>query len=128
MSFESFAHVLITEEFLRHVWEGEKDLTTGGHRFGLGREGKSEFPEHWDIHVVEQAIRRVLDQPQAVLDQGSRIHCLRQVGDVIVRASIDVQGVDDVLISAYPVCGVGVHLNVRGRHVLLPLDFTVLET
>ena len=44
MFFESFAYIPVTEDLLRHVWEGEVDTNTGGHRFGLGREGKTEFP------------------------------------------------------------------------------------
>ncbi|MEY4997307.1 MAG: hypothetical protein RLY59_711, partial [Actinomycetota bacterium] len=32
MVFESFAHVPVTEELLRHVWEGEADPSKGGHR------------------------------------------------------------------------------------------------
>ena len=73
MVFESFAHVPVTEELLRHVWEGEPNGHQGGHRSGLGREGKTEFPAHWTPDIVENAIRTILEKPQFVGHYGNDI-------------------------------------------------------
>lgn len=85
MVFESFAHVPITQELLRHVWEGESNGRQGGHRSGLGREGKTEFPEEWDLVMVELAITAVLVQPHSIRVRGPEIICFRLVGDVMIK-------------------------------------------
>jgi hypothetical protein len=73
MSFESFAHVALPESVIEHIWNGEsEDSRRGGHRFGLGREGKTEFPEDWSLEMVYSAVRLTLDHPQA----GLRYHSI----------------------------------------------------
>lgn len=127
MVFESFAHVSVTEELLQHVWEGEQDSTKGGHRFGLGREGKTEFPQEWDLAMVESAIRLVLSSPQVVRYRPGPLTIARQVNGVIVEVKISVQSQRMWIMSVYPVCGTGVFANRRGLRVELPLDISVLE-
>ncbi len=127
MVFESFAHVPVTEELLRHVWEGEQDQTKGGHRFGLGRERKSEFPEDWDLSMVNLAIDSVLNSPQLISDRVSSIDCVRQVGGVIVLVKLVRTSAGLRISTCYPVCGDGVYRNVRGLKMKLPLDLSVLE-
>jgi hypothetical protein len=127
MACESFAHVLVTEELLRHVWEGETDKSKGGHRYGLGREGKTEFPSHWSIAMVELAITQVLSMPQSIKYQGIFIYCLRQVGDVLVVVILKMQGTELIIAFAYPSSGSGVYRNDRGLRTPLPLDLSILE-
>ena len=127
MSFESFEHVLITEELLRHVWDGEEDPTQGGHRYGLGRDGKTEFPEQWDISMVEHAIRATLTQPQSIRKRGIEITCLRLVGGVVMKVVLRSKNDGPVIHAVYPECGDGVFRNERGIPTALPLDFSVLE-
>jgi hypothetical protein len=128
MPFESFSHVPITEELLRHVWDGEDDLTQGGHRYGLSREGKTEFPEHWDIDVLRQSIRLTLDKPQAIRVKNPYISCDRVVAQVLIRVRLFRSQETVKVLAAYPICGEGVVRNQLGRRINLPLDFTRLET
>ena len=128
MVFESFAHVPVTEELLRHVWEGEDDPTKGGHRFGQGRELKTEFPEDWDFARVELAINLVLSQPQSIRRRGTKVTCLKQVGMVIVGVYLVERPSGVTLVTAYPDCGDGVYRNVKGKAVPQPLDISRLES
>ena len=127
MVFQSFSHVPVTEELLRHVWEGEQDQTKGGHRFGLGRERKSEFPEEWDLSMVRMAIEKVLSSPQLISGGKSNTVCLRQIGNVIVLVKLVSTSQGMRISTSFPVCGDGVFRNVRGLKVSLPLDLSVLE-
>lgn len=114
MVFESFAHVPVTEELLRHVWEGEADPSKGGHRYGLGREGKTEFPKEWDLAVVELAIVAVLNKPQFVGHRGSSVILKKQVGEVVVEVKLRVIGATHEIEYAYPINGTGVFRNQTG--------------
>ena len=128
MTFESFAHVPVTEELLRHVWEGESDGRQGGHRYGLGREGKTEFPENWDLVMVRTAISLTLTSPQSVKIRGRYIHLLRQVAEVIVAVTLITNKTNIDVFTAFPVCGVNVFRNDRGLKTFLPLELSVLES
>ena len=127
MPFESFSHVPVTEEILRHVWEGEPNERKGGHRFGLGREGKTEFPEHWNLSMVEQAITETLKRPQAVRINKDSTSCLRQVGRVVMIVRLYSRHHRLNILTAYPLSGDGVGQNRQQIRVDVPLDLSVLE-
>lgn len=127
MSFESYAHVEITEELLRHVWEGERDFNKGGHRFGLGREGKTEFPEHWDVSMVEYSIRSTLDKPQFIGIRFPIIRLRKQIGEVIVEVKLRIYQQALSVETAYPINGSGVFRNQSGLRSQLPLNIHSLE-
>ena len=127
MNFESFAHVPVTRELLRHVWEGEENETLGGHRFGLGRNQKTEFPEHWTIEMVEFALTETLRSPQRIGFRGKGVSCLRQVGVVVVKVKLRIVDHEYIAVTGFPVCGEGVIRNVQGRQIPQPLDLRVLE-
>lgn len=125
MVFESFAHVPVTEELLRHVWEGEENFSKGGHKFGLGRLFKTEFPESWSQEDVRYAIQQTLFQPHFISRQSRFILCDREIDNVIVRVVIADFISHQLIHSVYPVCGEGVIRNDRNGRVNLPLDFTI---
>lgn len=127
MAFESFAHVPVTEELLRHVWEGEADPAKGGHRYGLGREGKTEFPENWELSMVEIAILKVLNKPEFVGHRGTAIILKKQVGEVIVEVKLRLNGPIHEIEYAYPINGAGVFRNQSGLRKYLPLTIKSLE-
>jgi hypothetical protein len=127
MSFESFAHVPVTEELLHHVWEGEVDTSQGGHRYGRGREGKTEFPQHWDLSMLRFAVGQVLEAPHTVRYRGPHIYLLRKVGELIVAVDLLSIAHSIRIRTAYPVNGEGVARNTGGLRVELPLDISVLE-
>jgi hypothetical protein len=121
MPFESFTFVPVTDELLRHVWEGEVDLGKGGHRCGLGREGKTEFPRHWTLYILREAVELTLSSPQWVHNVGFKTVLLREVAQVILVIELRKNRGGHYIYTAYPLCGVGVYRNQRGIKVLLPL-------
>jgi hypothetical protein len=127
MYFQSFAHVSVTEELLQHVWEGEPNGHQGGHRFGLGREGKTEFPEDWTVATVKKAIRATLSHPHSIQRFEERTFLLREVKCVIVQVEVRHFSGGNTIRSVYPVCGEGVFRNQKGRKQLLPLDISIME-
>lgn len=127
MVFESFAHVPVTKELLRHVWEGETDPAKGGHRSGLRREGKTEFPPHWTLANVESAIRTVLEKPQFVGHFGNDIVLGRQVKGIIVLVKIKVRKGQMFIETAFPDSGPGVVRIERGIPKEIPLNIYTLE-
>ena len=127
MSFESFAHVLITEELLRHVWDGEDDVSLGGHRFGLGRIHKTEFPEAWTRQDVYFALQQTLALPQLIIGDGYPYICDRLVNGVIVRVILWRKGKGIRVHAAFPLCGQGIFRNDPTRKVALPLDLYKVE-
>lgn len=128
MAFESFAHVPVTEELLRHVWEGEPNGLQGGHRYGLGREGKTEFPEDWTLVTVKEAILVTLTHPQSICVYEERTFLLREVKHVILQIEMRKLSGGFIIKSVFPVCGEGVFRNQKGRRQLLPLDISVMES
>ena len=109
------------------MWEGEVDPTQGGHKFGLGREGKTEFPEHWDLPILERAIQETLALPQSIRVRGIEVTCMRFFGGVIMKVVLRSKPEGQRVHSVYPECGEGVFRNVRGIPIALPPDFSVLE-
>ena len=128
MVFESFAHVPVTEELLRHVWEGEPNGRQGGHRSGLGREGKTEFPEDWTLELVQLGIELTLAQPQWVKRAEHKITMLRQFAQVLIAVELKTKANELYFFTAYPMNGVGVYRNQRGIKVLLPLELPKWES
>ncbi|AXE53960.1 EndoU domain-containing protein [Aurantimicrobium sp. MWH-Uga1] len=127
MVFESFAHVPVTEELLRHVWEGEDDINKGGHRFGLGRVRKTEFPEEWTQEDVQRALAETLKSPQVISGRKAPYFCDREVNGVVVRVVLK-EGISGLQMhAAYPLCGQGVYRNDPGGKVALPLDLYIWE-
>ena len=128
MVFESFAHVPVTEELLQHVWEGEPNGRQGGHRFGLGREGKTEFPQDWTPELVRLGIELTLAQPQWVKRAEHKITIVRQFAQVLIAVELRSQAKELYLFTAYPMSGMGVYRNQRGIRVLIPLELPKWES
>ena len=122
MVFQSFSDVPVTEELLRHVWEGEPNGHQGGHRFGLGRIRKTEFPESWDLEAVGSALLLTLKSPQVIYGSQAPYFCDREVNGVMVRVVLR-EGISGLFVhAAYPLCGVGVYRNDPTGKRALPLD------
>lgn len=60
--FKDYVAVL-KEERLKHILFGEGDGKGGGHKGGLGKSGKSEFPKEWSDAKVAQTIKEVANDP-----------------------------------------------------------------
>ena len=69
--------ILISPDRSTHILDG--DAYGGGHRYGTGKPGKTEFPASWDDQKVIDAalgIARKPDQPPVCQDRNSRWVCI----------------------------------------------------
>ncbi|MEU0874403.1 EndoU domain-containing protein [Nocardia brasiliensis] len=83
----------------------------GGHRFGRGRPGKSEFPQRWDDDAVVRHVLEVAAAPVRVRYQANGCwNVIGTVDDVTVSAIILASG---AIRSAWPEHGRGVFRNPR---------------
>ncbi|MEV0648962.1 EndoU domain-containing protein [Phytomonospora sp. NPDC050363] len=101
-----------------HILHGDiNDQTKGGHLFGTGRPGKTEFPEGWDEDRVMDEVKSVTDNPAS-----TPVKRYNENGDDIgwtvsgTRDGVQIQvhlNRDGSIWSAYPTGGPGVHTNPR---------------
>ncbi len=100
----------ISPERANHILDGDK--TGGGHRFGTGKPGKSEFPQSWND-------RKILDNISDVARNGNSAGAGRTPGSTLMEGVRDgvnmrvVVGRDGNVISGWPVSGQGVKVNPR---------------
>ena len=59
--------IRVTPERARHILDG--DANGGGHRYGTGSPGKTEFPPHWDDETVIDVVTVVARTPESVHQQ-----------------------------------------------------------
>jgi len=106
----SIENVSIPEDRARHILDGEG--RSGGHRFGTGTPGKTEFPESWSDDDILDAIREVAGN-------GTVDRPAHRPGDLVIVGEVD--GVTIKVIvrpngevrTGYPVSGNGVLDNLR---------------
>lgn len=114
----------------RHILDGNPDNPeTGGHRFGTGRPGKTEFRKNWSGDKAVAAVNATLADPEVTIHGGDRSDYLKEVDGVIVRVSTYTEDGVRRLRTAYPVNGVGVVKNPEagGAPVAVPLNRDVIE-
>lgn len=66
---------------LAHILDGDSPGQGGGHRYGTGRPGKTEFPPDWDEQRIASAVLHTACRPQQARYQ--------EHGTWIVRRSVD---------------------------------------
>lgn len=115
---------------MNHVMDGEpNNPRQGGHRFGTGRPGKTEFPKLWTDSKAAAAIRETLANPEVTIHRGDRTDHLREVDGVIVRVSTYFTNGTRKFRTAYPVNGNGVVENPRDGSLAVakPLDRSEID-
>jgi len=106
----SIDSVSIPEDRARHILDGEG--RSGGHRFGTGIPGKTEFPASWSDDEIMEAIRQVAGAG-AVIGPAHRDGDLLisgEVNGVTIRVVVQPNG---EVRTGYPVSGDGVIENPR---------------
>lgn len=103
-----------TKELAKHIWDGDED--GGGHSYGLGKPGKTEFPESWNSLTVEVVTRELLFYGKAAYPKGNftnlKLEGLHQ--DVIIRAWINDAGTAaERLGTVHPIRGAGIFKNLK---------------
>jgi hypothetical protein len=95
-----------------HILDG--DATGGGHRYGTGKPGKTEFPASWDDAKITESILSVARSPDAASLQQNGRWKAEGVRDEVTLAVIIMA--DGRIWSAYPLPGApGVRQNPRNR-------------
>lgn len=106
----SIDNVSIPEDRARHILDGEG--RSGGHRFGTGTPGKTEFPENWSDDDILDAIREVAGT-------GTVVGPAHREGDLLIAGEVDgveievVVRPDGRVRTGYPVSGNGIVRNPR---------------
>jgi len=95
-----------------HILDG--DATGGGHRYGTGSPGKTEFPASWDENNITDSILSVARSPDsAILQRNGRWKAEGVRDEVMLTVIITADG---RIWSAYPLPGSpGVRQNPRNR-------------
>ena len=103
-----------TENVVSHILHGEGDGKRGGHLYGTGVPGKTEFPRGWDGTRIIRAMRHVMTEPDWTRPAKDE-RALHQFGRTVDGVQIEVKAykVDEkyVIDQAYPVGGKGVTRN-----------------
>jgi hypothetical protein len=95
-----------------HILDG--DATGGGHRYGTGTPGKTEFPASWDEDKITDSILSVARSPDSASLQRNGRWKAEGVRDDVMLAVIIMA--DGRIWSAYPLPGSpGVRQNPRNR-------------
>lgn len=104
--------LLIPPERAIHILDG--DATGGGHRYGTGSPGKTEFPASWDDEKITGNILSVARSPDSAILQPNGRWKAEGVRDEVLLAVIIMA--DGRIWSAYPLPGSpGVRQNPRNR-------------
>lgn len=122
-------HIEITAQNRRHILDGEPDkVTAGGHRSGVGRPGKTEFPPDWDDDRIIAAVRATVEEHHWTLRAGDATLRRLEVDGVIVEVASYPKNGEEIMRHAYPVNGNGVVKNDRATGEAHPreLDRSVL--
>jgi Bacterial EndoU nuclease len=96
---------LVSPERTRHILDGEilpNGVRSGGHRFGTGFSGKSEFPESWTDATTMHHISDIATDPDSIVINSSRSADIFVVGS---REGVTIQVLlrNDEIWSAYPI-------------------------
>lgn len=94
-----------------HILDGDKN--GGGHAYGTGRPGKTEFPKSWDDDKVIRHTTDVARRPDEtpILQANGRWSCMGTREQVNMRTIVDSDG---GVRTAHPIDGPGVHRNSKG--------------
>lgn len=107
-----------------HILHGDPSHKRGGHQYGSGIGGKTEFPKDWDGQRIIAEIGRVLADPDWTLE-GANDRSLWRFGKTVDGVQIEVRAYRRdgrfFIDHAYPVGGEGVtRVTMNGRIVVGP--------
>jgi hypothetical protein len=123
VTFLSFSHVTVTDDFFRHVVTGEPDdLSRGGHLFGTRREGKTEFPEDWTPDDILKSMNLLLLKPEFIYFSGQYVFLRRSIRGVLVEMKLVMRKKVPIPEHFFPIEGPGVVRNVAGRQISLTIS------
>ena len=121
----------LTDEDMRHIWEGEPNGLDGGHRPESTHRNKVKFPPGWTKQRAQEAVQKLLDSPDmvSVKSYGSGtagVKLLGVIDDILLHARLEIIGSRTILHAAFPMKGVDCRANLAdtGVEVLAPLNIS----
>lgn len=100
-SGDSAQQFKLTDYRRQHILVGTE--TGGGHRFGAGKPGKTEFPQSWsDDKIIETVIRIANDQNLPMRQSGKR-YWLRMGEEDGLQIRVVLDKENGEIITGYPV-------------------------
>ena len=110
--------IRVSDERVTHILDGEPGRSGGGHRHGVGKPGKTEFPASWDDERIIANVRDVArrpDKPPTHQDWNNTWLCTGTRDAVDVWAVVELSG--DILTGWPGEGGPGVVRNPKkGNH------------
>lgn len=99
--------IRLTPDRLAHILDGDEG--GGGHRYGAGVPGKTEFPESWDDDTIAATVLHAAHRPQNVEQQNNgRWRVSGRYDAVDMRVIVNPDG---RIWAAHPIDGPGVITN-----------------
>ncbi len=91
----------ISQETRQHILVGDK--TGGGHKFGAGKDCKSEFPQGWSDGEIISSIKKVAANDNLKWKQQKNGYFVAtdEVNDIKIRVVLDKE--KDDIVTGYPV-------------------------
>jgi len=91
----------LSEQRRIHILYG--DATGGGHKAGVGKPGKTEFPASWDEDKILSTVIRIANDNRLPMRQSGRRYWLRmgEEDDLQIRVVLDKERKE--IITGYPV-------------------------
>jgi len=96
----------LTEAKRQHILDGDEGGPGGGHRFGTGKSGKSEFPESWsDDRIIHEISDIATDHKQqwSKPDRRGYITTSKSVEGVDIKVVFDTK--NSKIVTGYPTNG-----------------------
>lgn len=101
---------------INHILRGENDGKRGGHLYGTGVPGKTEFPKAWSEEDIVRAVSQVMTDPDWTVP-AKDAHALHWFGKVVNGVQIEVKAFKTdgkyVIDRAMPIGGGGVIRNTQ---------------
>lgn len=92
---------LLDDKSRKHILDGES-TTSGGHRYGTGNPGKTEFPESWSDQKIENVISDIATDPKIKweLESNGYKTTTKMVEGIDIKVVYD--PIKDRIVSGYP--------------------------
>ncbi len=87
----------------------------GGHLYGVGNPGKTEFPKGWTPAKIMDAVADTRMKPMWIREHDTTIEHVREIDGVMVSVFFYHGPNGEVALQAYPRGGVGVRAQREGR-------------
>lgn len=97
----SVVNAVVDSKARNHILNG--DSTGGGHRFGTGISGKTEFPQSWSDSKIITAVSQIAGNPRAVWSKpgtGTYITSEGYVDGILIRVVYDLE--EQRIVNGYP--------------------------